>query len=110
MCAAWNASQITPDSYGRNVVAFTPNGSYLVGGFQQFVTGENWRGRIRFWSVASGEIVEEYAESGPTPHHGGVTRIEGDGCRHAAASIARCMGARRPPARRRAPTAALTEQ
>lgn len=68
-------SQITPDSYGRNVVAFTPNGSYLVGGFQQFVTGESWRGRIRFWSVASGEIVEEYAESGAAPHHGGVTSL-----------------------------------
>jgi hypothetical protein len=68
-------AQITPTSYGRNVVAFTPNGSYLVGGFQQYVSRDHWRGRIRFWSVATGEVVADYAESGPAPNFGGVTSL-----------------------------------
>jgi len=66
---------ITPTSYGSAVVAFTPNGNYLVGGFQQYVPGDNWRGGVRFWSVATGDIVLEYTESGPPPYFGGVTSL-----------------------------------
>jgi WD40 repeat protein len=68
-------SQITPTSYGRNVVAFTPNGRYVVGGFQQFVAGQGWRGRIRFWNVTTGEVAAEYTESGSASRPAGVTSL-----------------------------------
>ena len=64
-----------PNSYGRVVVAFSPNGAYLVGGLQQYVPGDEWRGSVRFWNTVDGSIALEYAETGPPPYYGGVTSL-----------------------------------
>lgn len=59
---------------GSSLVEFSPNGLYLANGLAVF-NGPGWYGRIRFYEVASGELVRDYIDSLGSPVSGGVRSV-----------------------------------
>lgn len=65
---------VHPDD-GYVMAEFTPNNAYVAAGLTIYEQGTGWHGRIKFWDVATGQLVIDYIDVTNSPQGGGIRAI-----------------------------------